>query len=117
VWRGRCGYAVEELARRHGDFAVAGAVVAVELGGDDAVARCAVALIGMGSTPVRAAKAEALASGAAAGEVDALELGRLAAAAGDPPSDLHGSAAYRRRVCATLVTRAGSSAVEEARRG
>jgi aerobic carbon-monoxide dehydrogenase medium subunit len=116
VWPGRCGFAVEELARREGDFAVAGAVVAVELDGDDAVARCAVALIGMGSTPLRAAAAEALATGAAAGDVDADELGRVAAAATDPPSDLHGSAAYRRRVCATVLSRAWSSAVEEARR-
>ena len=29
VWTGRTGCAVEELARRHGDFAIAGAVVAV----------------------------------------------------------------------------------------
>ena len=34
VWEGRCGYAVEELARRHGDFALAGAVVAVQLDDD-----------------------------------------------------------------------------------
>ena len=38
VWSGRCGFAVEELARRHGDFAIAGAAVAVELDGDDRVA-------------------------------------------------------------------------------
>jgi aerobic carbon-monoxide dehydrogenase medium subunit len=117
VWAGRCGCAVEEFARRHGDFAIAGAAVAVELGADDTVARCAVALIGMGSTPLRAAAAEALATGAAPGDVDAAELGQAAVAAADPPSDLHGSAAYRRRVCRALVARAWSSAVEEARRG
>ncbi len=117
VWRGRCGFAVEEFARRHGDFAIAGAAVAVELDGDGAVARCAVALIGMASTPVRATAAEALATAASAGEIDPAELGRVAAAAADPPSDLHGSAAYRRRVCTALVARAWSSAVEEARRG
>src|SRR4051794_13887341 len=32
VWSGRCGFGVEELARRHGDFAIAGAVVGVEVG-------------------------------------------------------------------------------------
>jgi aerobic carbon-monoxide dehydrogenase medium subunit len=117
VWSGRCGGAVEEFARRHGDFAIAGAAVAVELGADDTVARCAVALIGMGSTPLRAAAAEALATGAATGDVDAAELGQAAVAAADPRSDLHGSAAYRRRVGAAMVARAWSSAVEEARRG
>ena len=37
VWGGRSGFAVEEFARRHGDFAIAGATVAVELDGDDRV--------------------------------------------------------------------------------
>ena len=41
VWTGRCGLAVEELARRHGDFAIAGAVVAVELDDGDRVRRSA----------------------------------------------------------------------------
>ena len=118
VWSGRCGFAVEEFARRHGDFAIAGAVVAVELGGDDGVRRCAVGLIGMGSTPLRAPTAEKAATGAAVGGVDADEIGRLAAAdAVGVPSDLHGTAGYRRRVCAAVVTRAWTKAVEEARSG
>ena len=37
IWTGRCGFAVEEVARRHGDFAIAGACVAVELDGDGGV--------------------------------------------------------------------------------
>ena len=53
VWEGRCGHAVEELARRHGDFAIAGAVVSVQLDGDR-VQRCAIGLLGLGSTPERA---------------------------------------------------------------
>ncbi len=46
VWTGRSGFAVEEFARRHGDFAIAGAVVAVELDDDDRVRRCAIGLLG-----------------------------------------------------------------------
>ena len=113
VWSGRCGFAVEEVARRHGDFAIAGAAVAVELDGDDKVARCAIGLIGMGSTPRRATAAEA-----AAGQVDAAEVGRLAVANLDNvPSDLHGSAEYRTHVGAVVVERALSRALEEARGG
>ncbi|EUA23912.1 CO dehydrogenase flavoC-terminal domain protein [Mycobacterium xenopi 3993] len=55
---GRCGFAIEELARRHGDFAIAGAAVAVQLDGDDRVSRCGVGLLGLGSTPRRASAAE-----------------------------------------------------------
>ena len=113
VWSGRCGFAVEEVARRHGDFAIAGAAVAVELDDDDTVTRCAIGLIGMGSTPLRAAAAEA-----AVGQVDAAEVGRLAVAdLDDVPSDLHGSADYRTHVGAVVVERALTRALEEARGG
>jgi carbon-monoxide dehydrogenase medium subunit len=118
VWGGRVGVAVEEMARRHGDFAIAGAAVAVELDGSDVVRRAAVSLIGMGPTPLRASSAEALATGVAVAALDADEVGRVAAAdAVDAPSDIHGSGAYRRRVGAAVVARAWTRAVEEARRG
>ena len=53
VWGGRSGFAVEEFARRHGDFAIAGAAVAVELDTDDRISRCGIGLLGLGSTPLR----------------------------------------------------------------
>ena len=116
VWTGRCGFAVEELARRHGDYAIAGAVVAVELGPDDRVVRCAIGLLGMAFTPVRATAAEAAVLGATAGDLDADEVGRVAVAdLTDVPSDLNGPASYRIRVGAVMVARALRSALEEAR--
>jgi carbon-monoxide dehydrogenase medium subunit len=115
VWSGRCGFAVEELARRHGDFAIAGAAVAIELDADDRVRRCGIGLIGLGPTPVRAAKAEAAAIGAALGDLDPEEVGRLAVAELDNvPSDLHGSSAYRTRIGAVVAARALSAAGREA---
>jgi carbon-monoxide dehydrogenase medium subunit len=114
VWSGRCGFAVEEFARRHGDFAVAAAVVAVELGSDDRVARCGIGLIGLGPTPLRAPAAEAAALAGVAPE----EIGQAAVADLDQiPSDLHGSAEYRARVGAVMVARAWTRAIEEARGG
>jgi aerobic carbon-monoxide dehydrogenase medium subunit len=115
VWSGRCGFAVEEVARRHGDFAIVGAVVGVELGGHDRVQRCGIGLIGMGSTPERAAGAESAALGNPVSELDAAEVGQRAVAdLTAVPSDLHGSAEYRVRVGATMVARAWQRAVEEA---
>ncbi len=61
VWSGRSGFAVEEFARRHGDFAIAGAALGVEVDDDDRIRRCAIGLIGLGSTPERAGSAEAAA--------------------------------------------------------
>ena len=116
VWSGRCGYAVEELARRHGDFAIAGATVAVELDREGRVSRCGIGLLGLGSTPERATAAEAAMTGAKIDDVDATEVGELAVSTLDSvPSDLHGSADYRIRVGALMVTHAWQRAVEEAR--
>jgi carbon-monoxide dehydrogenase medium subunit len=118
VWSGRCGFAVREFARRHGDFAIAGAAIAVEVGEDDRVRRCGIGLIGLGSAPQRAAGAEAAVTGAAVDELDPAEVGRLAVSdLGAVPSDLHGSADYRRRVGAGAVAAAWAAAIEEALRG
>jgi len=116
VWNGRCGFAIEEFARRHGDFAIAGATIAMELDTDDRIRRCGIGLIGVGSTPERAAAAEAAAIGRLVTEVDPEEIGRLALADLESiPSDLNGSAAYRTRVGAAMVARALTRAGAEAR--
>lgn len=116
VWDGRCGFAVEEVARRHGDFAVAGACVAVELGTDDEVRRCRIGLFGLGSTPERPFEAEQLAEGASAAAIDGRQLGEAGVAGlTSIPEDLNGSASYRARVGAVAVARAWDRAVEEAR--
>lgn len=115
VWTGRCGFAVREFTRRHGDFAVAGAAVAVGLDADDRVERCSIALIGMGSTPVRAHGAEAALVGGSSSPEGA-EVGAMAVAdLADVPSDQHGSAEYRRQVGAAMVARAWAEAMTEAR--
>jgi carbon-monoxide dehydrogenase medium subunit len=116
-WSGRCGFAIEEFARRHGDFALAGAAVALTLDTDDRVERCGVALIGLGSTPVRASAVEAEILGLPLEEIDAGDLGRRAVSTlPSVPSDLHGSAEYRRHLGAVMVARAWTRAAEEARR-
>jgi carbon-monoxide dehydrogenase medium subunit len=116
VWGARSGFAVEEVARRYGDFALTGGVCAVELDGDR-VARAAIGMFAMGSAPLRASEAEAALTGSSAGEVDVDEIGRTAAAGTDPPDDIHASAAYRRSVGAVVVARALRRAIEEARSG
>jgi aerobic carbon-monoxide dehydrogenase medium subunit len=115
VWGGRCGFAVEEFARRHGDFAIAGAVVAVQLDDEDRVSRCGIGLLGLGSTPLRGSAAEDAVVGRPVGDVTADEVGQLAIGElDDIPTDLQGSAAYRAKVGATMVGRAWQSAITEA---
>jgi carbon-monoxide dehydrogenase medium subunit len=117
VWSGRCGFALEEFARRHGDFAIAGAVVGLQLDGDDRIERAAIAHFGLGSTPGRAGEVEAEVTGRPSGEVAAGEVGRLAMShVTEPADDLQGSASYRLRVGAAMIERAWTRAIEEARR-
>ncbi|GAA3389125.1 FAD binding domain-containing protein [Cryptosporangium minutisporangium] len=118
AWSGRCGYAVEEFARRHGDFAIAGVAVAVALDEDARIRRCGIGLFGVGATPVRAVDAETALIGAAADEVSTTDVGHAALSGlAGVPSDLHGSADYRKRVGAALVARALGNALREARHG
>lgn len=115
VWSGRCGFSVQEFARRHGDFAIAGATLAVELDDDDTVLRCGIGLLGMGSTPERGTAAESAIVGRPVGDISAEEIGKLAISElEDVPADLQGSAAYRSRVCATMVARAWTEATTAA---
>ena len=78
VWGGRSGFAIEEFARRHGDFAIAGAAVAVELDDAERVDRCGIGLLGLGSTPLRGSVAEEAVIGQPIAGLDADEIGRLA---------------------------------------
>ncbi|MCG7580679.1 xanthine dehydrogenase family protein subunit M [Mycolicibacterium sp. OfavD-34-C] len=118
VWDGRSGFAVHEFARRHGDFAIAGAVAAVQVDADDRVSRCGVGLLGLGSTPLRGTTAEDALVGQTVSDLGgdaALEIARSTMAAiEDIPADLQGSSAYRARVGATMLARTLSEALAAA---
>jgi len=115
VWEGRVGFGFGEVARRSGDFALAGVVAAVELDGDDRIARAAVGLFGVSSTPVRATSTEA----AITGQPAAADTVKGAALAGASElatvDDVHATGSYRRRVAAHLMETALDAAIEEAR--
>jgi aerobic carbon-monoxide dehydrogenase medium subunit len=113
IWSGKTGFAVAETARRHGDFALAGAVAGVEIA-DGRISRAAISLIGMGSIPVRAEAAEQALAGAVVDGLDLAEAGELAVADTDPPADVHAGGRYRKKVGATMVGRALAEAIKEA---
>ena len=115
VWGRQSGFAVEEVARRHGDFAIAGCACGVQLS-DGRIVRAATAMFGVASTPMRADVAEQVLVGADAATVDAAKVGSLAAVGLDPPDDLHASGALRRRIATAVVGRALGRAIAEAPR-
>ncbi|WP_103381182.1 FAD binding domain-containing protein [Pseudonocardia dioxanivorans] len=108
----RTGVAVEELARRHGDFAVVGVVAAVHLADDGTVDLVRLAASGVDSVPVRLHAAEAALSGTRP-TADVLEAAAATVDASiHPADDVHAPASYRRHVARLLVQRALGAAVE-----
>ncbi|WP_116996903.1 FAD binding domain-containing protein [Desertimonas flava] len=115
VWSGRSGFGVAEFARRHGDFAIAGAVAAVELDADAAIVRCALGLFGVSDIPVRLDAVERTLIGRSAASVDATALGDDAlASVEDVTDDSQVPASYRARVAAAMMADAWTMALRNA---
>lgn len=103
----RTGWSFLELSRRRGDFALVGVAATLTLAPDGAYSDARIALFGVGATPVRALAAETLLRGerpnpglfAAAGATAKREIG-------EPLSDIHASAEYRRHLVGVLTRRA-----------
>lgn len=108
------GSTFEEVARRHGDFAMVGVAAQVRLDGDT-IAEANIALSGVAGQPVYAAAASAALAGQAPSPEVFAAAGADAAADLDPTSDLHASAAYRKHVAGVLVRRALKVATVRAR--
>ena len=98
----------EKFHRTAQAWALVGVAAAVRRE-NGAIAEARVALTNMGPTPVRASGVEAALAGAA----DLGTVRSAAARAGEatsPPSDIHGSAEYRRHLAGVLAARAVASA-------
>jgi carbon-monoxide dehydrogenase medium subunit len=107
------GATFQEVARRHGDFAMVGLAASLTLA-DGAVTDARLAFSGIADVPVRAADAEAFLLGQEPSAHLFEEAARRATAGLDPPADLHGSAEYRKKVAATLVRRGLRAAADNA---
>ncbi|HLF41818.1 MAG TPA: FAD binding domain-containing protein, partial [Acidimicrobiia bacterium] len=88
AWPERTGFSIQEVSRRHGDYALVGLAAVLGTGADGRVERAALSFFGAGSTPVRVAEAAATVTKAI-----------------DPPDDNHATAAYRAHVAGVLTRR------------
>jgi carbon-monoxide dehydrogenase medium subunit len=105
------GWGFAEVSRRHGDFALVGAVAVLARAPDGTVARARVAFFGAGGTPLRGAAAERALEGRVPTPPLIVDAARAAAAGLSPDGDIHATAAYRRRVAATLAERTLTAAL------
>ncbi len=108
------GVSFDEVARRHGDFAIVGLAASLTLS-DGTISDARLALAGFSDVPVRAAAAEDLLVGERPSAELFDEAARRATDGTDPPADLHGSSDYRKSVAAALVRRALRAAADNAR--
>ena len=115
-WR----WGFDELARRHGDFALAGLAAGVQLaavagrgaaegepsGYERGVTRdTRLVFFGVGTRPMRARRAEAALVGRRADAETLAAAGRALDDDLDPPGDVHGSPALRRHLARVLLAR------------
>jgi aerobic carbon-monoxide dehydrogenase medium subunit len=99
------GSAFQEISRRHGDFALAGAATQVALDDEGRVRSARIAFCGVAATPVGADVATAALIGRVLDEATIAEIAQLAAADLDPPSDVHATGAYRKHIAGVLASR------------
>jgi aerobic carbon-monoxide dehydrogenase medium subunit len=108
------GVSFQEVARRHGDFAIVGLAVSLVLSGE-VISDARLAFAGLSDVPVRAAAAEDLLVGERPSAELFDEAARRATDDVDPPDDLHGSSDYRKTVAAVVVRRGLRAAADDAR--
>lgn len=111
------GWGFEELARRHGDFAIIGVAALLSLGSAGAITSARLAYAGAGDRPLRARMAEQVLTGEKPSPAAFDAAARQAAREIDPPTDLHATADYRRTVATVLTRRALAAAQARAGQG
>jgi CO/xanthine dehydrogenase FAD-binding subunit len=113
---GARGWAVEEIARRAGDFAIVAVATLLGLDGRGRATDVRISLGGVAATPIRATAAEEALVGYEPTAERIAAGAALARDALDPPSDAFVSSAYRRHLAGVLVRRALTRATTRAMR-
>jgi CO/xanthine dehydrogenase FAD-binding subunit len=112
----RVGTCFMEVARRRGDFAIAGVACVVELDAENSCVEARIGLCNAGDRPILAEEA----SGSLAGKI--VGAAEIEAAAGlvqndiDPGGSIHASKEFQRHIAGVLTARALATANERARR-
>ena len=110
------GWSFVELARRPGDFALAGVAANLELESGGQCSSARIVLFGVGPTALRVEEAEQSLIGERPSESLFQQVAKKASEAiDDPLSDIHASGEYRRHLARVLTRRALTEAATRAR--
>jgi carbon-monoxide dehydrogenase medium subunit len=104
-WPAGHGYAFEEFARRHGDFAIAAVSCLMTRDAQGRIAKVALVASGLGPAPLHIDKAEALLIGAVPSH-EAFRAAAVEAQALEAMSDVYVASAYRQHLARILTYRA-----------
>jgi CO/xanthine dehydrogenase FAD-binding subunit len=99
-----------EVARRQGDFAIAGIAAIVTRGADGACAGARLAFCGVAETPFHADEAAQSLIGSSLDTAAVQQAAALVMAALDPPGNSHADPSFQRHVAGVLTRRALASA-------
>jgi carbon-monoxide dehydrogenase medium subunit len=106
----RTGSAVEEVARRHGDYAMCGVCAVVTLDGDRHIASVRVGYVSVAPTPLVLDLTDTVRGQAYDSTLDAVRD----AVDVEPEADIHATADYRRHLAGVLTVRAVQAAARDA---
>jgi len=110
----KSGWGFHEMARRSGDFALAGSTAVIGLDSNGKCSHARISLFGVSPTPVRAKEAETMLLGQVYSPELMRETAQQVQEVVDPESDVHVTAEYRRSVAEVLARRALEDAFHRA---
>jgi carbon-monoxide dehydrogenase medium subunit len=110
----RSGGAYVKMERKVGDFATAAVAAQITLGANGVCDRVGIGLTSVGSTAIKAERAESALKGVRPDDAAIRKAAELAAAASQPSEDLRGPVEYKKDLVRVLTVRALRKAVERA---
>jgi carbon-monoxide dehydrogenase medium subunit len=99
----KVGSAYRKVRKGSGGFAIAGVAANLEVGDDNCISSCRLAMTAVGPNPLRAKNAEEALEGKGVEESVLDNVAKLVVEASQPSSDITASAEYRRKVLGILV--------------
>lgn len=113
----RTGACFMEIARRRGDFAIAGVAATMTLGERDECIHVRLVFCGVGETPADVSSAAEILRGHAPTEQAIRDVAAAAQTMIDPSGSVHATADYQRHITGVLTERALQTAYQRARLG
>ncbi len=111
-WPDGTGWAFQEIARRHGDYALAGLAAVVSIDRDGICTRAKLVFLSVGDTPVEATGAAQILEGSVPTAELIDEMAEVASKNEvEPSSDIHSSSEFKRHLCKVLTKRVVEAAL------